>query len=429
MNTIIFLYTILGIIILSYLIQTIKRCGWSIFSYASLYLFIFFIVAPLFSLFFLNNNQTVYKVVYFLPDQENLELVALTLLSICLGFLFYFIGYGNRVNIKIKEVSVKKIGHIKVIHVSIGFIFLLSLFGFFMYVNGFGSLDKAIANANLVRSGFYKDINKDTSHTFFFRFIFLALIPFLFFYFNKKYNNFIRFSVLITSLIIVFILYVFLSPGRQSIIDFFLILILVSIIKKNQILNYKIIILGSSIILILPIIESYFSSRSFDTLSYDVSIGQTFINEFGFPYFSLMYSIQENYDYFLFSDFISGIFGKFLPSSWSPGIKGSNYLNSYYMLGRDVKSIPPGLFAQGFYSLGLLGVILISYVTGRFFKYLDVIYRQIISLDSKLTFIYAFLITSSMIWIRTGLPANYFYNLTFLFMFLLPFFSYRIKFQ
>ncbi|SRX54897.1 O-antigen polymerase [Aequorivita sp. CIP111184] len=431
MIILIIFYILIGVFFFVSLLRRLRKDGWSLFTYSCIYLFLFYIVSPIISLSVYNYEiLSGLNIAYIVPDQGNTELMTITFFCICLGIIFFFLGYNRRVNIRIIAISPKFFGRQRLPQLYVSIIFLFSLAGLYFYVTGFGSLSNAIENANLVRSGYYISVEDgDTAHTFFFRFIFLAIIPLLFFYFNKNLHNVVRFFIIITSLIVLSILYLYLSPGRQSILDLILIFLFSAMLKRKEIFNLKILILGFVFLLFLPILDFFFSNRSLASANYSSSIFEILLNEFGFPYYSLSYSIKENYSYFVFSDFVSGTFGKIIPSSWNPGIVGSNYLNSFYMVGVSVKSIPPGIFAQGFYSLGFIGIILVSYFTGFLFKVFDVTFKQVSAINADYIYIYAYFIVSSMIWIRTGLPANYFYNFTFILFLIFFFTTYKIQRQ
>lgn len=431
MIILVLLYLFTGLCFAYALHTEVREKGWTVFVYTAIYLLLFYVVAPIISLlFFSDHGGKVEGIAYVLPDQNQHEVVFFTYLCVNVGFIFFFLGYRRHLNLKLVKLTPKKLGRKKMPDFMIFLILGLSLVSLFFYIKGFGSLNGAIENANLVRSGFYKDVEDgDTVHTFFFRFIFLALIPFLYFYYNDHYTKTVKWSSFLVSLFILVILYGFLSPGRQSIIDLILIFLLTGLIKHKQFVNLKIIAFGILAFLLLPIMDSFFVSKSFSELADSPSVNALFINEFGFPYLSLHYAVQEDYSLFFFSDFLSGIFGRILPSSWNPGIVSSNYLNSQYMLGRDVKSIPPGILAQGYYSFGIIGIMLISFFTGLFFKFLDVFFSQVARLNNQYTYVYAYFITSSMVWVRTGLPANYFYNLTFIAFLLFFFYGFKIQYD
>ncbi|WP_431471803.1 oligosaccharide repeat unit polymerase [Nonlabens sp. SCSIO 43208] len=422
-------YLFLGVFLILIISYYLRKTGWSLFVYSTIYLFLFYVLTPIISLLIfntdiINNLQLAYNI----PNQADNELMILTFLAIFIGLSFFLIGYNRNIKINITKILPKQVGNKNLPTVFILIIFFLSLIGLFLYIRGFGSISSAIANANLVRSGYYLDVSDgNTSHTFFFRFIFLALIPLLYFYFNKKISNSLRYPIIVGCFIILGILYFFLSPGRQSIFDLILIFIFATMLGKRQVINKKILFFGILVFFLLPILNSFFIERSFNSINYSNSILEVILNEFGFPYYSLSHAINENYSYFYFSDFLSGSFGRIFPSSWNPGIESSNYLNSSYMLGRSVKSIPPGILAQGFYSLGFVGIIIVSFFTGIIFKVLDTYFAKASILNANFNYIYAYFIVSSMVWVRTGLPANYFYNLTFMTFIIFFFTMYKFK--
>lgn len=430
MIILVLLYLFTGLCFGYALYAEVRDKGWTVFVYTGLYLLLFYVVAPIVSLlFFLDPSLKVAGVAYILPDQNQFEIVFFTYLCINVGLVFFCLGYRRPLHLNVIGLVPKRMGKRNQPDFMIFILLSLSFLSLLFYIQGFGSLGGAIDNANLVRSGVYKDVEEgDTVHTFFFRFIFLAIIPFLYYCYNPRQSKVVRWVAGTVSLLILVMLYGFLSPGRQSIIDLILIFILTGLLRKKEFINFKIIAFVILAFLLLPMLDSFFVSKTLSGIKESPSVNVLFINEFGFPYFSLNYATQENYSFFLFSDFFSGIFGRILPSSWNPGVISSNYLNSQYMLGRDVKSIPPGIFAQGYYSLGVIGIMLVSFFSGIFFKFLDTFFSQVVRLNSQYTYAYAYFITSAMVWVRTGLPANYFYNLTFIAFLLFFFYGFKIQY-
>jgi len=426
----IILFLLLGVVNIIILLKELRKRGWSLFTYSLIYLIVFFNILPVFSFLFINDSD---KFPYIIPNfYQNLEIVFLLLTCIILGFLAFYCGYYYTKEKCLQKESIlilKKTGGIYRKDLLIFLISVFSTFGLIMYVKGFGSLDNAIANANFVRSGYYKTSDEfdDTSHTFFFRFIFISLIPLLYFYTlkHKTYFHKIIFALSVVNLVI---LYFFLSASRQSIVDIFLIFILSSLVSNKKIINWQLVFIGISALILLPFLEVFLNTNQLNFTQVNSDLKKTIVVEFGFPFYSLYYSIVNHYDYFYFSDFISGIFGKILPTSLSPGIQKTNYLNTFLMtndLGRGY--VPPGLFAQGYYSLGIIGVILISGFTGWFFKKIDLYFRKLLQIEPKYTIFYTYFIVNSMVWMRTGLPENYFYGFTFILFWIFLFLSFKIQ--
>lgn len=425
MNLIILIYFLLTVLNSTILLKVLKKDSWSLFSYALVYFIIFFNIVPILILLFKVDSS---KYAYKIPDFYQDTIISFyMLLVIIVGFIFFYLGYF--VTITRKKISIikrRKFNNSDISTIGIVCITFLSLIGMILYVKGFGSLSSAIENANLVRSGLYKDIesSKDTSYTFFFRFIFLAIIPFLYFFFSKKKTKLII-LLFIISVSILFILYFFLSPGRQSILDIGLIFIFSSLILTRKFFNSKLIIFAIIAVILLPILDAYFSNST-NINNHKKTIDVTIINEFGFPFISLYYSIVEDYNYFFFTDFYAGMFGKLFPSSLGPNIIQTNTLNTLFITGERNKGyVPPGFFTQGYYSLGILGVIIISFFTGFFFKKVDLFFRNIIKIDNKFVYFYVYFIVQSLAWTRTTLPANYFYNFSFIVFWLFLFSSFK----
>lgn len=427
------LYSVLLIYNIYKFILLLKKRGWGLVTYSLIYLNIFYVVLPLIYLV-TDDAKIVYKKVVLYKDLINVEVLLYTYLCIVVGFIaFYFgISLSNRQYKQTRVVIHNKLNKNKISEL---FFLLLSLIVpicFVLYIKGFGGLNNAIANANLVRSGYYKSIEEgSTAHTFFFRFIFLCLIPILYFFYIKK-RKLIHYLVLIINVIILIILYLFLSSGRQVILDLLLMYVFYGLIKTNKTFSIKLIYFAFSAILILPILEFFFSTKSNSEVVHsevDSSVFQTILNEFGFPYYSLNYSAINDYNFYYFSDFISGLFGRVLPSSFTPGWEQTNKLNTFLTTGDIAGYVPPGLFAQGYYSLGILGIFIICLLTSLYFSKVDSFFKSIIKTDKRFTIFYVYFIVQSLAWVRTALPANYFYNFTFMIFWLFIFMSFKFKKQ
>lgn len=429
MYIIVIFYLIVGFILGRHIFKNLKEYGWTIFSYFSSYLFVFYITIPIISITTFNTDpESINNFVYNIPEQDSFPILFIVFFIISLGILSFLFGYTRKVHFTVTKVIPKKIGNISMPLSVICFISFISVASLYFYIKGFGSIQNAVFNANFVRSGYYKEISENSSHTFFFRFTFLSLIPIIYFFYQKKKEK-ISYILFITSIILITFLYLFLSSGRQSIIDFVLIFVFASLIRNKSVINKKLIFFGAVAVILLPLLEVFFKSKAIGDTSIEFNFSEVFINEFGFPYYSLIHSIEGDHSFYYFSDFVTNLFGKILPSSLGPDWPRTNYLNSEYMLGREVKSIPPGIFGQGYYSLGFIGVFVISFVTGYLFKVIDTFIRDLVNIDNGFIFFYAYFITSSLDWVRTGLPANYFYDTVLLstWLFLWVSYKYEIK--
>lgn len=424
------LFLLLGVVNIFILLKELRERGWSLFTYSLIYLVVFFNVLPVISLLFIESDD---NFAYKIPDfYHNLEVVFLLFTCIILGFSAFYCGYYFTKNKTLQKESfliLKTNGRIHRKDLIIIIISFFSVIGLIMYIRGFGSIENAIANANFVRSGYYSSSDDfgDTSHTFFFRFIFISIIP-LIYYFTLRQKILFHKIIFILSIVILIILYFFLSPGRQSIIDIILIFILNTLVSKRKILNWQLIVTGILAVISLPFLEILLNTNQLNLNQVDFDLKKTLVNEFGFPFYSLYYSIDRDYDFFFFSDFITGMYGKIFPSSFNPGIEKTNYLNTFFMTNQQGRGyVPPGLFAQGYYSFGIIGVVLISGFTGWFFKKIDLYFRKLLQIEPKYTIFYTYFIVNSMVWIRTGLPENYFYNFTFMVFWIFIFLSFKIQ--
>lgn len=426
-----FLYVFTFFFSLKFLIKQLRLNGWTIFNYSFSYMILFYTVVPVISIMCFLLGFTFDNVAYILPNQSDLEVMFFTYLMIVLGIISFCLGNSKNIKFEFEFIKFKKINATR-ISTFIVFIFcVFSMFSLIKYIQGFGSFENAVAKAGLVRSGTFKDIeDSDTSYTFFFRFIFLSFIPLLYyFYLNKVDRTLFVKLILVFSSIVLFILYGFLTLSRQAIIDLFFMLLLSSLIKNNKVFNLRLLVFACLVFITLPVLDVFLDNNLESALELKKKPTVIIFNEFGFPFYSLMYSIQGEHGFYFFSDFIANLFGKFFPSSWNPGIEATNYLNSKYMIGEKIQYVPPAVFAQGYYSLGVLGIIIISYLTGLFFKFLDVLFRNMLIFNINFVVFYSYFIVNSLVWIRTGLPENYFYNIVFLstLLFLSLSFKYKLR--
>ena len=415
----IILYLIANILLFNYVYNNIVKKGWTAFSYLSVFIIIFYFI-PGFLLSFTSYFNIDINILY-LNDIKDITVDLFVLLLIIISFLLYVQGVKS--NKKINFLNKNRV--VKSFNKEMYLLTIISFASLMNYISGFGSIEDAFFQAKFIRSGYYLQQMHDnsTSHTFYFRFIFLALIPFFYFLYHKNISKFKALFFCIINLFTLIILYFFLADGRQNIIDFFIIIILTHIIIKNKQTDlYTIIPILITVILFIPFLSNFFGNAAEEN-----HFIESYLNEFGFAYLSLKSAVFFNKDYLYFSDFLYYIYGHILPTSWGDEQKTSNYLNSMLVIGRDVKSIPPGFLAQGYYSLGLIGLMVISYLTGKLTGLLDMFFINFLKKNKWLTFIYVFFFVKMMSWIRTGLPHNFFYDFSIMILFLL--FIYLLKYK
>ena len=428
---ILILFSILLLIIFKKVYRDLKFNGWSCNSYFLIFFILFYVISPI--VYILYELLDIKYFSYFNLVNDNIYIFFVTFIIILFSYLTYLIGYNLTRNKTYVFISEKYFLGKKIIDLFYYFLFVISSVSLVMYIYGFGGFEEAVKSAALVRSfNYIQTADGDTSHTFYFRFIFLAIIPFLIFLYKKRHNQILKFDylVLVGIIFCLIILYIYLSPGRQRIIDFILIFVLSSLLIKNKFFEKKLGIIVLLVLFFIPFYE-YITQSIFEreVNIENISIIDTLINEFNFPFFSLIASLNFYGEFSYFNEFITHLYGTFLPSSLNPftDIDSINYKNTYYLSGIYDKFIPPGIVAYGFYSFGFFGVFIVSFFTGVFLKVIDNFFKINIRVNRGFAFFYSLIILLTLNWIRTGLPKNFFYYTVFVSIFLVLLFSFRYK--
>ena len=253
-----------GIILFNF----IKRDKISVFLYSSFFITLFYIIVPL--VFIGVSSGTYFSNFYnkhFSFSSSNLWLsFIITFIFLCFFNLTYYISTRKQGFVLRKRKILSK----EIFFIGVKFAAIISCGALVIYILGFGGFEEAFSKANSVRSGYYKtEAAGDTSHTFFKRFIFLALIPILYFWNNSGkltiYSNKLKkLMYYYAPLITLLFFYFFLNRGRQRIIDFFLIFFIFDYLKNRKI-KWKLLIPLSIISAIfINYLEIIFAIRNFE---------------------------------------------------------------------------------------------------------------------------------------------------------------------
>lgn len=407
MSSLIIIGYLANAFLLAYFLMKNGLKTWSVNLFASIFMFVFYCLIPLLSIT-LYDASTTDIAGYTLSKQKGL-LSLECLFAISIGFFTYGITY-SIVSKKLSSTSCSQLENLNSHGLNVTLIIayaiiVLSTISCILYIKGFGSFQEAVSMAESIRSGSYAEENEEAGFLFFKRFIQLAYIPLLIYPLTRPKRLFYKILYIGIPCVNLLILYVYLDNSRQGLITLLLIPIFAYLIEKKKIGAGWLSILLVVILLISPILDSFFSTRELVNAEQRGFL-RTIFGELGFPFFSLQ--ISGNYEAPLnwFSDFYTGIFGTFLPSSWSPNIEGSKYYNSI-TLGMPPNTVPPGLLAEGYYACRIFGVIIITALTGWIFAKLDNFFSKH---PYGTKYIYAFAILSSLSWIRTGTPSLYLYH-------------------
>lgn len=427
------LYLILGLFIAASLSTTIKvNKTWSISIWVQIWLAIYYVIIPVFMIVLthLNGNYPGRwpNIIFKDSDFVNFN----TFLATTLFFVAFYLSLSFKFSRYNVFPLVLKIGSIKLM-TSKTMVILFLFFGLFSlvyYVNGLDGFSNAFRIAPYIASPYYEEeYSKLYSGTFtmFKRFIPFVVYSALFFpFFKSRWSKF--FFVFIP--IIAYIFFTFLERQRQMTIVLFVVPIIGYMIEKRLFVNKKFIISVGVILLIFPVITFFNKAFVYDSKSFEVVTGwfnaERYIKEFNFPQISLWISQNANYDKFWFTDFYSGIYGNYLPTSMKE-FQTVNDLNSFYFEGKESRSFPPGIIGNSFYHLGYLGVILWGFIVGFIVNVFDLFWDSILQYDRRFAYAYAFTFMSFFAFIRTGVLGYSLYRPFFVFLIVTLLMSFILK--
>lgn len=393
------------ILVLSILRNGVKT--WSLNLFASIFILAFYCVIPLLCIVLYDSNTTLIAG-YSIPKQNGI-LSAECLFVIFIGVLTYTLSYSftsKRADVfrHYQLVGLRLMGANLTLAVA-WLLIIFSSLSLVIYIEGFGSFEEAVKMADAVRAGIYSNENQGAGFLFFKRFISLSLIPLLVYPLTKPRNDWAKIPYVAIPCINLLVYYFYLENSRQGIIELILIPVFGFLVAKKKLKLDWLFFLFIAVLIISPLLDTFFTAREFVNAQ-NRGFLDTALGEMGFPFFSLQASCNYDAPLNWFSDFIDGIFGNFLPSSWGPDIQNSSYYNSV-ALGMTAGTVPPGLFAAGYYALRIFGVIVIAVLTGWLFAKLDAFFT---SHPYHTKYVYAFAILGTLTWVRTGTPGLYLYH-------------------
>lgn len=307
---------------------------------------------------------------------------------------------------------------------------ILGIFSLFYFVNSLGGFKSAFKLAPYLNSPYFVDeYSKKYSGTFtmFKRFIPLVIYSALMWRFYPTSKSRLLFGFIP---LLIFIYYTFLERQRQFTLILFLVPIFGYMVESNKFITKKFLVFLGLTVLLFPTITFLNKAFVYDKDSYDVVTSwfdmQKYIKEFNFPQIALYLSQTAEYEKFWFTDFIDGIFGNYLPSSWRI-TESVNGLNSYLFLGIKDRSVPPGLIANSFYHLGYAGVLIWGAFFGIFINIFETMWRGILLNDKRFAYIYVFSFMTFFAYIRTGVLGFSLYRPFFVFLILILLLSFKFR--
>ena len=414
------LYLSLFIYISRYIVFIVKD-GWSMVAVFLLFWTIEYLVIPLSMIL----NDTIFFLPYKLLDlyvtNHGIDRFY-SYKSFATIFIFISIFFLGVKSVKIpklshyilKERSIKILSKEYNLLVAIGlFLALLSLASVFIYASQFGGMQRAIDAADAVRSGHGDEFWISKQYIFVYRFIPFSILAIIIFFLLKDNRGFWRWSILWLGLGVALFSRFSLFKSKQAIIEFLLLYLFYLSLKNKKSYLFHFGILFIIAIFFIPALESYLDTGKF-VISDASNIFQSVLNMltfFNFDQTSLEFSLNKNYDFVYFEGVISGLRGKLIPISWLTNMNGNTiFSNTYYFYNLKEAIVPPGVVAFGFYNLGIVGVILVAFISGLLVKKIDYFFLNVISYAPKFIILYAFVMTKVFTWVRTGIPKFTFYD-------------------
>lgn len=432
-------YTFLFFALIYKLIRDLKN-GWTIETFFISLILLFYVFIPITIIIY---NHLIFQD-YIVPDLKisynyknyysymSFFTVIIFIASFYIGKVSATDKKNNTYTLKKRRVLFSKV-NIDVIIFIAYFLSILSFFSLIIYVYQFGGIKQAISYSYLVRSGYGEEVFITTKYVFVKRFIYFSLLSLLIYFFieNKK-NIFNIIFLLIIPLTVTLFSKIFLFSGKQGILALLLIILFYFSVKYKKPYFKILLIFLISLIILLPLLDfifvmnaDYYKGEEFKN-KFDFI---TFLGYFSFPQVSLHFAINNTYDYFGINDFIYGLRGNIVPKSWLTDFSQDTMLfNTQYFYGFSNRGIvPPGIIAFAFYSLGIIGVFIVGFISGFIIKKLDTIFQKITMQYSNFGIFYAFSISLVFTAVRTGIPVFNFYNTLFIIFILTLLTSFSIK--
>ena len=397
--------------------------GWTAEAFFLSLLMFFYVFVPITMIIHSNISSENYNV----PDllsPNNIQIYSYLSFLVELIFIsFFYLGLkvASHKSIIIKSIKKRtvRVGNYKIsVLVTIGyFLVLLSFFSMLIYVKQFGGFEKTIMTATTVRSGYLTSVVENTQLIFVKRFVYFAIFGLIVYIaMDKKKTLLDVLILLILSLATLIISRLFLFAGKEAVLGIFLMLLFYFSIKKQKPFYSYIVYFLLFLFFLLPTMD-YLS----DALRYEDSADMSFVSNglmsflgyFSFTQVSLEFAIYREYEYLFFQDFIFGLRGFILPSSWLQNWDISTIeINTFFFNGKYESTVPPGIIAFGYYSFGLFGVMLVAFLSGYIIKKIDLLFSSLVHANVHYAIFYAYILSALYAAVRTGVPKFVFYNTT-----------------
>lgn len=326
----------------------------------------------------MTNNFFIGKTDFYLiytVDQAN-EQYLFAIGIIFIGYLSMLIGYFSEktskktpVNIEVPEVSLKIFGFLSLIVSSFSTIYTASTLG--GIVNSLKYIVQLRVGQVRITSPVF--LLLPLSITSFLIYLSLQI--------RKKSILSLEFLFLVVSFLNS-IYYVLIFGGRLPLTLFMLIIPLYYLDKNNKV-NIKNILLITVIgVILLNYLEDFFkliSQLDYNTKNVFNNIPRL-IAQFSFPYINSLKVRKFTYnrgEFRYFVDFISWIVS-YIPKKFSDMLGIEQIMPSYLLNSKNhlTKGIPTDIISFGYYQFALPGVIVVTFLFGKFIAYLDKIFDR-----------------------------------------------------
>jgi hypothetical protein len=361
------------------------------------------------------------------------------------------------------KIYIRRIKEIKLSKAISYFLSSFCLSSLLIYIQQFGDISSLAINLILVRANMFQD-SMVGQYAFFGRFINLAIIPLVYFFYEKRKTKLDWIFLLFMPLAILIFKTLFISAGKLNFIILVLLFYFTVCIRRNKLYIHYLLAIGAIVFFALPILDEMFvlASRVFNAegllavpfaiaseiISGSLGKGQYYdflkdnseslylksVQYFTYIQMSLQLTIDNNYPLLLFKDFLTGI-SKLLPSRLNiqlgVGVQQLNtsiFYNYYPELPELDYGVPPGIIGLGMYSFSVPGVLIIAFLSGYIFRVIDLFFKSIVEIDKNFSSFYAYTLVMLSIYPLNGDPKEFFYNFDFL-VFLFIFFIISFRFE
>jgi hypothetical protein len=332
-----------------------------------------------------------------------------------------------------------------------------------VFIQQFGGFSSFVTNLQLNRAGIL-DQDLVGRYTFFGNFIYLAIIPVVYFLYENRRTKMELFFLLLVPVFVILLGILFISTAKIKLVILVLLFYFTWSIRKNKLYLCYLCLISVVVFFALPILDEIFvlAIKVFKDegilavpfrIAYALisgSLGQGQYEEFlkdnsqnlylkSLGYFtyiqmSLQLSIDTSYPLLFFKDILTGV-TKLLPSRLNiqPGLEvqqlNTSIFYGYYPIFPNFSAgVPPGIIGFGMYSLSVPGVIMLGFTLGYVFRTIDLFFKSLVKVDMRFSSFYAYIICTLGFYSMPGIPKEAIYDyafLTFLLMFLVVSFKFE----